>query len=327
MIDILLFDKNLQEIKNIQIDEVFSAVQNPENLIWIDIEHPSDVWPPQEIKDLLQNVLKIHPLNIEDCVISVQNPKFEEYQDYSFSIVYAIKNLNEEEVKFDEMDIAIGKNYVLTYRHTLIEEVETVKNAFKSKINHIHKNPSMLFHAIIDYIIDGYQSIVENFDIKIDKMGTKLFKNPNQSKIIINLNSIKELLTEVRSIVVKEEGMFLNASKGFYTIFNEEENIFFKDIYDHLNKILDKIDKQNNTISNLFLLQMNLSTQKLNDLIKFLTIISAILLPANVIAGIFGMNFHKMPPLEDPAGFYITIFSMIFVGILMVIFFIQKKWI
>ena len=327
MIDILLFDKNLQEVKNIQIDEVASAVQNDENLIWIDIEYASDVWPPQEIKDLLQDVLKIHPLNIEDCTISRQNPKFEEYQDYSFSIVYAIKNLNGDEIKLDEIDMAIGKNFVLTYRHAVIEEVETVKNAFKAKINHIHKNSSMLFHTIIDHIIDGYQSVVENFDIKIDKMGNNLFKDPNQPKIIISLNSIKELLSEVRNIVVKEEGMFLNASKGFYTILNEEENIFFKDIYDHLNKILDKIDKQNNTISNLFIIQMNLSTQKLNELIKFLTIISAILLPANVIAGIFGMNFHKMPPLEQPEGFYLTVFSMVFVGLLMVIFFIHKKWI
>ncbi|MEI8390825.1 MAG: magnesium transporter CorA family protein [bacterium] len=327
MIDILLFNRNLQEVKNIQIDEVSASVGNPENLIWVDIEYAPDIYPSQEIKDLLQNVLKIHPLNIEDCTISGQNPKFEEFQDYSFSIVYAIKNLNGEEVKFDEIDIAIGKNYVLTYRHTLIEEVDTVKNTFKSKINHIHKNSSMLFHTVIDHIIDGYQSVVENLDIKIDKMGNKLFKAPNQPKIIIGLNSIKELLTEIRSIVVAEEGVFLNASKGFYSIVNEEENIFFKDIYDHLNKILDKIDKQSSTISNLFLIQMNLSTQKLNDLIKFLTIISAVLLPASVIAGIFGMNFHKMPPLEHPAGFYITIFSMFFVGLLMVIFFIKKKWI
>lgn len=326
MIDILLFEKNFQKIRNIQIDEVLSAVQNPENLIWIDIEYAPDVWPSQEIKDLLQNVLKLHPLNIEDCTISRQNPKFEEYQDYIFSIVYIIKNLNGEEIKLDEIDIAIGKNYVLTYRHTFIEEVEIVKNAFKSKINHMQKNSSMLFYTIIDHIIDGYQSVVENFDIKIDKLGNKLFKDPNQPKLIISLNSIKELLTEVRSIVVAEEGMFLNASKGFYSILNEEDNIFFKDIYDHLNRILDKIDKQSNTISNLFLIQMNLSTQKLNELIKFLTIISAVLLPANVIAGIFGMNFHKMPPLEHPAGFYMSIFSMVFVGFLMVLFFMHKKW-
>lgn len=327
MIDIFLYDKNLQEIKSIQINEVSSAVQNPENLIWIDIEYAPDVWPPSEIKDLLENVLKIHPLNVEDCVLSRQNPKFEEYQDYIFSIVYTIEDLNEEKIKFDEIDIAVGKNYVLTYRHTPIEEVEIVKNAFKSKINHIHKNSSMLFYTIIDHIIDGYQSVAENFDIKIDKLGNKLFKDPNQSSITINLNSVKELLVEIRSIVIAEEVMFLNASKGFYSILNEEENIFFKDIYDHLNKVLDKIDKQNNTISNLFLAQMNLSTQKLNELIKFLTIISAVLLPANLIAGIFGMNFHKMPPLEHPEGFFITIFSMFFVGLLMVIFFIYKKWI
>ncbi len=327
MIEILLFDRSIQEIKNISIEEVESALLNPENLIWIDIEYAANVWPSQEIKDLLQNTLKIHPLNIEDCVISKQNPKIEEYQDYMFSIIYAIENINESELKLDEIDIAIGQNYVLTYRHVLIEEVETVKNAFKAKINHMHKNSSMLFHTIIDHIIDGYQIVVENLDIKIDKLGNKIFKDPNQPKIIMGLNSIRELLTESRSIVVLEEGMFLNASKGFYSILNGDENIFFKDIYDHLSKILDRIDRQSNTISNLFMAQMNLSTQKLNELVKFLTIISAILLPANVIAGVFGMNFQVMPALQNPAGFYLTISSMISIGLLMIIFFIHKKWI
>lgn len=325
MIDIVLFNQKSQKIQTLEIDAVAAEIQNPENLIWVDIEEAPDVYPVQEVRDLLQHTLKIHPLNIEDCVISKQNPKFEEYNDYSFSIIYVVKNTNGK-VQLDEIDIAIGKNFLLTYRHSAFQEVEIVKSAFKSRINNIHKSSSVLFYTVIDHIIDGYQSVVENFDIRIDRLSNKLFKDPNQPKIIIELNAIKELLTEVRSIVVAEEGMFLNASKGFYSIINEEEKIFFKDIYDHLNKVLDKIDRQNNTISNLFMAQMNLSTQKLNELIKFLTIISAILLPANVIAGIFGMNFHKMPPLEDPAGFYVTIFSMISIGVLMVIYFIHKKW-
>jgi magnesium transporter len=327
MIDITVYNQNSQEINNISMEEAFSSILSEDNLLWIDIEMAADIDPPPEIIDFLQNGLKIHPLNIEDCVISKQNPKIEEYQDYIFSIIYAIKNDNTDQLQFNEIDIAMGNNFVLTYRHTYIEEVETVKNAFKTKVNHIHKNSTKLFHAVIDHIIDGYVGIVENIDIKIDKSGNKLFKEPNNSQIILDLNSVKELLSEIRSIVITEENMFLNASKGFYTILNEEENIFFKDVFDHLNKVLDKIDKQNNTISNLFIAQMNLSTQKLNELIKFLTIISAILLPANVIAGIFGMNFQNMPPLEHPLGFYITISSMITVGILMGIFFIYKKWV
>lgn len=327
MIDITLYNRNFKEVKSIQPNEVETAIQNQENLIWIDIESEPDIWPSLEIKNLLENVLKIHTLNIEDCVISKQNPKIEEYQDYIFAIAYTIKNLNGEKLKFDEVDIAIGQNFILTYRHVLIEEINTIKNAFKTTTSHLHKSPSMLFYTIVDHIIDGYQSIAENLDIKIDKLGNKLFKNPNQTQIIITLNSIKELLTEIRSIVVLEEGMFLNASKGFYSGLNEEENIFFKDIYDHLSKILDKIDKQSNSISNLLMVQMSLSTQKLNELIKFLTIISSILLPANLIAGIFGMNFHKIPMLEHPAGFYFTVGTMLTVGILMGIFFAYKKWI
>jgi magnesium transporter len=327
MIDILLFDKNTQEIKEIEIDEISAVIQNPENLLWIDIEHNADIWPPLEIKNLLKDILKIHPLNIEDCVISKQSPKIEEYPEYTFLVAYSIKNLNGEKIKLDEIDIAIGSNYVLTYRHTLIEEVETVKKIFKLKSNVMHQNSSILFHSIIDHIIDGYQSIIDNFDIKIDKLENKLFKDPSNPQIIIDLHSLKELLTEIRSVVISEEGIFLNASKGFYSILNETENIFFKDIYDHLDKILDKIDRQSNTISNLFLAQMNLSSQKLNELIKFLTIISAILLPATLIAGIYGMNFQKMPLLHNQSGFYLTILSMVCVALLMVIFFIHKKWI
>lgn len=325
MLEILFYNKNIQQIKQIEKDELAQAIENPENLVWIDMEFQADSWPSQEIIDILQNILKIHPLNIEDCVISKQNPKIEQFQEYLFAIAYGIE-LYEEKIILDEIDLAVGKNFVLTYRHSPIKEIEALKKAFQSKINNMHKSPSMLFHAIIDHLVDNYQFVIDNFDLKIDRTGGSLFKDPSSTQVTVDLNNIKELLSEIRSIVVLEEGMFLNASKGFYSILKEDEGIFFKDVYDHITKILDKIDRQNNTISTLFLAQMNLSTQKLNELVKFLTIVSAILLPANFIAGIFGMNFTKIPLLESPYGFFITISCMFTVAILMMIYFVGKKW-
>lgn len=326
MIDAILFDKNQQQIKILETHEVAEAIQNPDNLLWIDMEFPPEIWPDSEIIDVMQNVLNIHHLNIEDCVFYRQHPKIEDFQEYLFFIAYSLKLTDKESIKLDEIDIVVGKNFVLTYRHSFLEEVDAVKTAFKSKINHMHQSSSMLFYSISDHLIDGYQHVMDNFDIKIDKTGNKLFKEPNNSKILLTLNSTKELLTEIRSIVVAEENIFLNASKGLYSIIKEEENILFRDIYDHSYKILDRIDKYSNTISNLFILQMNLSTQKLNELVKFLTIISALLLPANLVSGIFGMNFEKIPLLQNSLGFYISICAMLFSAVCMIILFVRKKW-
>jgi len=326
LINILCYNKTSEHVCSIEITEIEAALNTPDNLLWIDIEYFPDVWPSQNIIDLLQNTLKIHPLNVEDCITSRQNPKYEEYEEYSFSITAALQTISQDKITFGEIDIVLGKNFVMTYRHGEIEEVAVVKNAFMTKINHMHKSSTMLFHTIIDAVVDGYRSIIDNFDVYIDKVADDIYKNPDDRDTTYRLNKVKETISEARSVIVAEEAIFLNASKGFYSIIEDSENIFFKDIYDHLNKVLEKLDRQSGTISNLFVAQMNLSSQKLNELIKFLTIISALLLPANLITGIFGMNFKYMPPLEVHFGFPISLISIFSICIIMVIFFKLKKW-
>jgi len=326
LINILCYNKQSGHVKQIEFAEIASELENTENLLWIDIEYFPDVWPSQNIIDFMQNTLKIHPLNVEDCINSLQNPKYEEYPEYSFCITNSLQSISREEIIFSEVDIAFGKNFVMTYRHGEVEEISRIRNAFATKINHMHKSPTMLFHTIIDSIVDGYSSIIDNLDIYIDKVADDIYNNPDNKEITFMLNKVKETISEARSIVVAEETIFLNASKGFYSVINDEESIFFKDIYDHLNKVLEKLDRQSSNISNLFVTQMNLSSQKLNELIKFLTIISAVLLPANLITGIFGMNFKYMPPLEAHFGFLISLAAITLISIFIIIFFKIKKW-
>jgi len=324
MHEILCLDKLNKKVYETDISKVSELLADDNNVLWINFEILPDVWPDKEEIHLLKDILNIHKLSIEDCVAEMHHPKIEEFRNYLLLVMYGIKH--NSRLKFHDIELILGKNYVISYIHEKVEEVENVKNNFKACENSTFTSSLDIFYTIIDQLIDNYIPAIDNFDILLDKIEENLFKDPSNPKCLKQLNCIRASINTVRQIIVLENEIFYNIVKKHYTLISEEKLMYFRDIYDHLEKNLHKIESLKESISSLLGIQMNINTQNLNEIMKFLTVISTILLPANLIAGIFGMNFEKIPLLHSDFGLILAISSMIIIGLIMIYYFKQKKW-
>jgi len=325
MYEILCLNKVNNSVNQVEISNVQELLADKNNVLWIDLENPHNVWPDEAELNLLQNILNIHRLSIEDCVSERLQPKLEDCENYLFLILYSLKY--ENKLNFKGLKLFLGSNFIISYRHEKIDDVEIIKNNFKSRLNHSCSDAIDIFHSIIDHFIDGYLPIIDKFDIQIGKFEEILFKNPFNTKIIKYLNAIREPMNVARQIIVLENEIFYNIIKNQYSLIPDDKKIYFRDIFDHLERDLTKIENLKESISNLLQMQMNINTQNLSEIMKFLTIISTIFLPANVIAGIFGMNFVKLPFINSSYGHIFAFSLMIVFALTMIIYFKKRKWV
>lgn len=324
MYEILCLNKATNSVNQVDITKVQELLTSDNNVIWVDIENPPNVWPNAEEMNLLTAAFHIHQLSIEDCVAEMHHSKIEEYSNYLLLVIYGMKQDNK--LKFQDIELILGKNFLISYRHEEIHDIEIVKNNFKAGSNSQCTSSLDLFYSIIDHLIDGYLPIIDNFDIQISRIEEILFKDPANIKLIKHLNSLRESMNYTRQIIVLENEIVYSIIKRHYSSIPEDRIMYFRDIYDHLERHLAKMDNLKESISNLLGVQMNINTQNLNEIMKFLTVISTILLPANLIAGIFGMNFVKIPLLHSSSGPIFAVISMFVIALTMIIYFKHRRW-
>jgi magnesium transporter len=325
MHEILCLDKLKNTVSQVEITSVPELLADENNILWINFENPPNVWPDKQEMNLLTNVLHIHKLSIEDCIVEMHRPKIEEFSNYLLMIIYEFKR--ENKLKFHDIELILGKNYVISYTHEKIDEIESVKNSFKSCNNSLVSSSLDIFYLIIDHLIDNYLPVIDNFDIQIGKIEESLFKDPSNTKYLKQLNGVRACMNTTRQIIVLENEIFYNIIKKHYNGITDDKLVYFRDVYDHLEKDLAKIESLKESISNLLGIQMNINAQNLNEVMKFLTVISTILLPANLIAAFFGMNFDNIPFIHTNYGIITAVMSMVLFGLIMVVYFKQKKWI
>ncbi|EKE02306.1 MAG: Magnesium and cobalt transport protein CorA [uncultured bacterium] len=326
MLEIIYYNDTTKKVKSAELDEIQGLLQDEKNTVWIDFEYPAGVWPDEKETYLLEKVLNIHPLNIEDCVHEEIQPKIEEYKDYLFLIINKLNFSADNKLKIQDINLFLGKNFIVTYKTEKIDAVDSIKCAFKSEATHILGKPVLLFHSITDHIIDSYLSIIDKYDINIDQLEAKTFKTHDYTNIIQRLSLFREDLNNIRRPLVTQKEIFYNLARGYYELIRTEDQILFRDIYDHLDKDVGMVDNLRDSIAGIFDIQFSLSSQKLNEIIKFLTLISTIFIPATLISGIFGMNFMKFTLFETSYGFAVALGLMILIAVSMIIFFKHKKW-
>lgn len=337
-----MLEANKIDAKNVLVEElsiadIKDAIKKSKSLfefiskdnkdfLWIDIFNAPEEKLSDEELTIMQDVLKIHPLVIEDCLAPKHLPKAEAYNGYSFLIINKMLSKQQEELESCKISFVIGENYVLTYRHNHIREVDAVKNQFKLKKQEL-KSPIDIFYLITDKVIDDYVDIIDAFTTEIYDIEEVVFDKPNSSLILKDINFIRKNLIILRRNALIQKQIFSDIIDGNISGLDiGKRSFYFKDICDHLDRILAKIDNQKEHISGILNIQVGLSSQKLNNLVKFLTIISAVLLPATLLASIFGMNFAKMPLLNVDNGFFITLAIMSTFGITTFVFFYNKRW-
>jgi len=316
------------------IEEGFSAADLPQlladetNVVWVDLQGET---PEQaaEAKDILVNVFKFHHLTIEDCMETRNQPKVEAFPNYLYFIVHGVKpETNSVNFVTKELDGYLGKNFVITFHVERFKSIKIVKRQIRSTPFACQRGAAYLLHQILDQLVDLYMPVVDDFDNAINELEDRIFlMKKSDNAILEEIMDLRRSVARLKRISARQLDVLYRISHGEFPIIADNILPFFRDVHDHLLRISDLSENYRDLVSSLFDIHFSVTANKTNDIIKFLTIFSAIWLPLSFIAGIYGMNFENMPELKTQNGYFFTLGLMVIVAITLLLYFWRKGWI
>jgi magnesium transporter len=309
-----------REIK--QIEECFPLKDKP-TITWINISgiHELDVIEKTGVQ------FGLHPLTLEDIVNTEQRPKIEDYKDYIFIVLKALHYDADQGLKIEQISIIIGVNYVITIQENRKDVFRPVRERIKNSTGRIRKvGADYLVYALIDAIVDNYFVVLEQLEGKIEFLEEELITNPTKTTLHLIHQLKREMLFMRKSLWPSREVINI-LQRGELPFINETTVVHLKDVYDHTIQVVEIIETLRDILSETLDIYLSSISNRINDVMKILTIITTIFIPLSFVAGIYGMNFKYMPELEWRFGYPVVLIFMAVVGIVMLFFFKKKKWI
>ncbi len=309
-----------REIK--QIEECFPLKDKP-TITWINISgiHKLDVIEKTGVQ------FGLHPLTLEDIVNTEQRPKIEDYKDYIFIVLKALHYDADQGLKIEQISIIIGVNYVITIQENRKDVFRPVRERIKNSTGRIRKvGADYLVYALIDAIVDNYFLVLEQLEGKIEFLEEELITNPTKTTLHLIHQLKREMLFMRKSLWPSREVINI-LQRGELPFINETTVVHLKDVYDHTIQVVEIIETLRDILSETLDIYLSSISNRINDVMKILTIITTIFIPLSFVAGIYGMNFKYMPELEWRFGYPVVLIFMAVVSIVMLFFFKKKKWI
>ncbi len=323
--EIFVYHKGADHVdEGFPVEKLSELLADKESLIWVDIENPEE-----KDNKILSDVFHFHPLTIEDAIETRNHPKVESYNNYLFLIVHGVTmETNTTNFVTRELDIYLGQNFVVTYHHESFRSINSVKSQVRADTFHCERGADYLLHQILDKLVDLYIPVVDDFDTAINNLEDRIFEmKKGSNKLLEEVMALKRSVARLIRISSKQIDVIARLANGEFPLIGKDVLPFYRDVYDHLHRVFVLAENYRDLVGGLLNLHFNVIANRTNDIVKTLTIFSAIVLPLSLIAGIYGMNFENMPELKTHNGYFLTIASMVILVIGLLIYFWRKGWI
>ena len=315
-------EEHLQERVLDGIEEAFPLKDLP-TVTWINIDglHQLDI-----IEKVGQH-FNIHPLVLEDIVNTGQRPKTEEFEDLIFVVLKMLHyDENSEKITSEQFSLVLGPNFLISFQEIQGDVFRTVRERIRKPKTRIRKaGCDYLAYALIDAIVDHYFVILEALGDKIEAIETQLLDDPTHDTMEI-IHEMKREMIYLRKQIWPIREIINSLVKSESSLIQEQLHVYFRDVYDHTIQIIDTIESYRDILSGMLDIYLSTLSNKMNEVMKVLTIIATIFIPITFVAGIYGMNFKFMPELEWRWG-YAMVWAIIVVVVgIMIGFFKKKQW-
>jgi magnesium transporter len=265
-------------------------------------------------------------LAIEDCWHEPQAPKLDDYGDYLFVVVHGVRyDAATDDFTTHELNVFLGANYLVTFHSFHSRSIEATQQGIRRNPNVMARGMDFLLHQILDRVIDNYFPKLEILEDKIETLETAVFTDPGP-EVLTTLFDIRRHIIHIKRVAAQEREVLITLTRGDYTFVSEKAQVYFKDIYDHLFRIVDIADNHREIMNIILQAYLSMVSNKLNNTMRVLTVIATIMLPLTVITGVYGMNFENMPELRSPYGYPATLLAMAVVAGGMLYYFRHQKW-
>ena len=304
------------------VEECFPFKEKP-TITWINVDGIHDT----VIVEQLGTHYGLHPLIIEDMLNTQQRLKVDVFDDYIL-IVLKMHIYDEEadEILIEQVSIILGENFVLTFQEQEGDVFESIRTRLQNDKGRIRKaGADYLAYALIDAVVDGYFEIIEHLGEQIEVVEEDLMRGRG-AEIVQNIHVLKRELIFFRKSVWPLRNMISELDRQEIPLIKESTSIYLRDLYDHIIQVGETIETFRDMVSGLLDVYLSSVSNKMNEVMQFLTIVGTIFIPLTFIAGIYGMNFQVMPELTWRWGYFAVLFLMLGIGVTLLFYFRRKKW-
>lgn len=316
---LLVYSPETGLLKSPSVKEISSYLKE-NNLVWLDIKDPQEA----DYK-LITELFTVHALAIEDMKTGYSLPKIVSFPDSSFIIWQALGKEQADEFETPRLYFLISSNYLLTLHEGEMPVLNEVIATCERDEALFRLGTGMILYTILDDLVDQYFLILDKLSDQVDLLEDKMFGEPT-SRQVREIFDLKRKMLVIRRMAAPEREIINAILRRELPYIGREMEAYYEDIYDHLVRIIDLIDTLRDLISGAMEIYLSNISNKLNVIMKTLTIVATIMMPATLIASIFGMNFKFMPWLSSPYAFTGTIVVMILIALVMLLWAWRRKW-
>ena len=300
------------------IDRVLAAAGTQ---LWLDIESPQEA----DIA-MLRDEFRFHPLAIEDATRASERPKVDMYSDYYSLAFYGARSAGESgDLELLPFHLFVGSNYLVTIHDQPMPLVGESMARWELKNGPLPPKIGAAVHALLDTVVDEYFPLMDRIADRVDELEDSLFTefSPKSLETIFHL---KKGLLNMRRVVAPERDVLNHLLRRELPVFSVEDVAYLQDVYDHLVRVTDSVDIYRDLLSNALDSFLSVQSNRLNEVVKVLTIASIVLMSNSLISGIYGMNFQYMPEIRWPLGYAWALGLMFAISTSLILFFRWRKW-
>jgi magnesium transporter len=291
---------------------------------WMDVQGLGSETVLQDMGD----IFKLHPLLLEDIVNVPQRPKVEDYNKQLMVLAHMVRS-NRAGDGFDteQVSFVLGKRYLLTFQEEELEDCfDLVRDRIRGNQGRVRKEGAdYLFYLLLDVLIDGYFPVLESYGDRIEDLEDKILRNPTY-EMMEEMYDVRRELLALRRLIWPMRNVMNILIRGTNDLISHDVQIYLRDCYDHVIQLLDIIETYRELAASLMDVYLSSMSNKMNEVMKFLTVISTIFIPLTFIAGLYGMNFKYMPELDWHWGYFGSLFLMAAIAGSLLYFFWRRGW-
>lgn len=323
---VTLIDYDEQKFEEKQITRIEQSfeLRSAPTVTWINVDGIHDV----QLIEKVGEGFGLHPLVIEDIANTGQRPKYEDHENYVF-VAFKMLTYDKQQrsLQTENVSLILGKNFVISFQERVGDVFEQIRDRIRNAKGRIRKTGcDYLAYSLIDATVDNYFGVLENLGERIELLEEKLVTRPDE-KILEEIHSLKSEMLFLRKSVWPLREVINGLQKTESDLIEQGTGIYLRDVYDHTIQIIDTAESFRDMVSGMLDIYLSSISNRMNAVMKVLTIIATIFIPLSFFAGVYGMNFEHMPELKwkwaYPLGFWIAIIIVVFT---MLLYFRKKKW-
>jgi magnesium transporter len=324
-----IYRTNVGEFKEGVHTEQFRELSTRnDGLLWVDFQATS----PEEDEPILRESFGFHPLAIDDALQESHVPKIDDWGEYLYLVLHSIEFNRKDNYRVEtvELDIFIGRNFIVTHHDQPVAAIDHVLKMCQRDERYLQNGTDHLLYRIVDHLVAEYMPIVEEIDEAIEDLEDRIFDRPSNENLL-ELFDLKRSLLHLRRVIGPQREVLNRLARDEYAVIDAKDRIFFRDVYDHLVRLHDINESMRDLVSGAMDTYLSVVNNRMNDIMKTLTVITTLFMPLTFVVGFFGMNYFvpiekSLEAATSVASFFAMMAGMLLLPLAMLMWMRHRKW-